>query len=108
MKCFINFDISVGDLSAPVFQPPSAAQYHSRYDTKSGECLKNYFEDILLVIVYHFPFYDSIPLLKSFYKGVFKDILICGKESNAHHYVMVVDLGPGYYGYECAAEAIRR
>ena len=103
-------DIFVGYFNplAPVFKPPSTRQYHSRHDTKSGECLKNYYEDILLVIVYHFPFYDSIPLLKSFYEDVFKDILICGKVSDLHHYVMVVDVGPGFYGYECAAEAIRR
>ena len=94
--------------TAPVLKPPSSAKYHNPDDTKSGECLKNYFEDILLIIVYHFPFYDSIPLLKSFYKDVFKDILICGPESSYQHFVMVVDVGPGLYGYECAGDAIRR
>lgn len=93
---------------APIFKPPSKAQYHSRHDATSGECLKDYYEDILLVIVYHFPLYDTIPLLKAFYKDAFKDILICGPESFYHHYVMVVDVGPGLYGYECAGEAIRR
>jgi hypothetical protein len=82
--------------------------YHNPDDTKSGDCLKNYFEDVLLIIVFHYPFYDSIPLLKSFYNDVFKDILICGPEAYFHHFVMVVDVGPGLYGYECAGAAIRK
>lgn len=61
-----------------------------------------------MVIVYHFPFYDSIPLLKSFYKDAFGDILICGPETYWKSFVMKVDVGPGLYGYECLGEAIRR
>ena len=90
----------------------SAASGPSKYndppDTKSGNCLKNYFEDVLLIIVYHFPFYESIPLLKSFYNETFKNIVICGPESYSPYQIMVVDLGPGWYGYECVGEAIRR
>lgn len=81
---------------------------HNPEDSKFGECLNKYFEDILLVIVYHFPFYDSIPLLTSFYKDAFGDILICGPESYWRSFVMKVYIGPGLYGYECLAEAIRR
>ncbi|CAB4009592.1 Hypothetical predicted protein, partial [Paramuricea clavata] len=82
--------------------------YHNPKDTRSGECLKNYFEDILLIIVYHFPFYESIPLLKSFYQDAFKNIVICGSKNYSHHHIMVVDVGGGYFGYECVGEAIRR
>ena len=63
---------------------------------------------MLLIIIYHFPFYESIPMLLSFYNETFKDILICGPKAYSNHYIMVVDFGPGHYGYECAAEAIRR
>lgn len=82
--------------------------YHHPNDTKSGQCLKNYFEDILLIIVYHFPFYDSIPLLKSLYQDVFRHILICGPKKSTQYHVMVIDLGGGYFGYQCVGEAIRR
>jgi hypothetical protein len=98
----------VGDENSLSVVVTSQVKYHHPNDTKSGECLRNYFEDILLIIVYHFPFYESIPLLKSFYKDAFKNILICGPKSYFHHYVMVVDIAAGYYGYECAGEAIRR
>lgn len=91
-----------------MFTPPEKINYHDPGDTKSGECLKKYYEDVLLIIVYHFPFYDSIPLLKSFYDDAFENILICGPESYFYSYVMVVEVGPGLYGYECAGEAIRR
>jgi hypothetical protein len=84
------------------------SKYHDASGTNSGRCLKNYFEDILLIIIYHFPFYDSIPLLESFYNETFKNIVICGPESYSQHHIMVVDLGRGYYGYECVGEAIRR
>ena len=74
----------------------------------SGKCLKNYFEDILLIIIYHGNFYDSIPLLLSFYNETFKDIVICGPKPYPDHYIMVLDFGPGRFSYECASEAIRR
>ena len=84
------------------------SKYNDPSDTKSGNCLKNYFEDVLLIIVYHFPFYESIPLLKSFYNETFKNIVICGPESYSPYQIMVVDLHRGWYGYECVGEAIRR
>lgn len=82
--------------------------YHDPEHSIAGECLNKYFEDILLVIVYHFPHYESIPLLMSFYKDAFRDIVICGQESYWKSFVMKVDIGPGLYGYECLGEAIRR
>ena len=86
----------------------SPSKYHDPPETKSGKCLKNYFEDVLLIIVYHFPFYESIPLLESFYNETFKNFVICGPKSNSLYQIMVVDLGRGWYGYECVGEAIRR
>jgi hypothetical protein len=70
----------------------------------SEELLRRY------IINYHLPrnFYDSIPLLLSFYNETFKDIVICGPKPFPDHYIMVLDFGPGRFGYECASEAIRR
>ena len=100
--------------SGHVYQTPVAtaasnpSKYHDHPETKSGKCLKNYFEDVLLIIVYHFPFYESIPLLESFYNEAFKNFLICGPKSYSLHQIMVVNLSSGWYGYECVGEAIRR
>ena len=105
----MQFRTFVGDVHrSPVASDIVHVTYHNPSDTRSGECLKNYFEDILLIIIYHFPFYESIPLLKSFYQDAFKNIVICGPKKYSHHHVMVVDVGGGYYGYECVGEAIRR
>ena len=106
--CYFLFIIFVDDIHPTLAEPTptSVIKYHDPPDTKSGKCLKNYFEDILLIIVYHFPFYDSIPLLEIFYNETFRNIVICGPESQ--HHIMVVDLGRGWYGYECVGEAIRR
>jgi hypothetical protein len=46
----------VDPLPVAVFKPSNDVKYHNPDDTKSGKCLKNYVEDILLIIVYHFPF----------------------------------------------------
>ncbi len=104
-----NFTGTMRPSPAADFSPSGEARYHNPNDTKSGKCLKNYFEDILLIIVYHyFPVYDSIPLLMSFYNETFGDIVICGPKSDSRYNIMVVDIYRGWYGYECAAEAIRR
>ncbi|CAB4017172.1 Hypothetical predicted protein, partial [Paramuricea clavata] len=92
---------------AVVSSPSNDDKYHNPIDTKAGECFKNYFDDILLIIVYHYPFYDTLPLLMSLYKDAFKNIVICGSKDYSEHPIMVVDIGSGHYGYECVGEAIR-
>ena len=104
MRIFVGYI----NLTSAASVASSPSKYHDTPDTKSGKCLKNYFEDVLLIIVYHFPFYESIPLLKSFYHEALKNIVICGPESSSRLQIMVVDVGPGWYGYECVGEAIRR
>jgi hypothetical protein len=105
---FYSFFVGNSQITLSIPKPSSMNNYHDPADTKSGNCLKNYFEDILLIIIYHFPFYDSISLLESFYNEAFTNIVICGPKSNSQQHIMVVDLHRGYYGYECVGEAIRR
>ncbi|XP_046861748.1 uncharacterized protein LOC124455038 isoform X3 [Xenia sp. Carnegie-2017] len=78
--------------------------------TKLQNCTrrKHYFDDILVVMIYHYPYYDTIPMLKSYYEDAFKNLIICGSEASPSHEIMVVDIHIGYYGYECIGEAIRR
>ncbi|XP_078384362.1 uncharacterized protein LOC144666832 isoform X2 [Oculina patagonica] len=74
----------------------------------SKPCLKNAFKDILLVIVYNFPFYDSIPHLVALYKPAFPNLLFCGPPDNTSRPgIVTVDIIRGYLGYECLARAIR-
>ena len=72
-------------------------------------CLKDAFKDILLVIVYNYPFYDSIPNLVALYKPAFPHLLFCGPPDNtASPDILTVDIIKGYLGYECLGRAIRR
>jgi hypothetical protein len=110
-ECFIHTFVGIVHPSPAVVSSPSNdVKYHNPIDTKGGECFKNYFDDILLIIIYNYPFYDSLPLLMSLYKDAFKNIVICGSKEYSKHPIMVVNIGPGtgYYGYECVGEAIRR
>ena len=77
-------------------------------DTKGGKCLKNYFQDVLLIIVYHYPFYQTIPLLMSNYQDAFPHIIVCGPRESSRFQILKVDFGPrGYFSYECLGKAIR-
>ncbi|XP_028405365.1 uncharacterized protein LOC114527857 [Dendronephthya gigantea] len=79
-------------------------------ETNGGKCLLNYFQDVLLLIVYHYPFYSTIPLVKSNYEGAFPHIIVCGAEDDksGRHEIMVVDINPrGYLTHECVGKAIR-
>lgn len=83
-------------------------EYRNYEDTKSGRCLKSYFQDILLVIVYHYPFYSTLPFIISNYKDAFPHIAVCGPRESAHFQILTVDMGPkGYYSYECLGRAMR-
>lgn len=69
-----------------------------------------YFKDIVLIIVYNYPYYDSIPDLRRLYEPVFPKLFICGpKEGNKTVENMThVFLNKGIYGYKCLSEAIRQ
>ena len=77
-------------------------------DTKGGRCLKNYFQDVLLIVVYHYPFYDTIPFIKSHYEDAFPHVTVCGPQKSEHFDILQVDFGHGgHYSYECLGKAIR-
>ena len=75
----------------------------------SRPCLKEAFKDILLVIVYNYPLYDSIPDLTALYKPAFPNLLFCGPPHNtAPLDILTVEIIHGYLGYECLGRAIRQ
>lgn len=83
---------------------------HRRTETQKPNlnCLKHTFSKILLVIVYNYPHFDSIPLLTALYKPAFPHLLFCGPPSNSTHRVLEVDILRGILGYECLGRAIRK
>jgi len=85
---------------------PNSSHQPNKEDSKP--CLKDAFKDILLVIVYNYPFYDSIPDLVALYKPAFPHLLFCGPPDNtASPDILTVDIIKGFLGYECLAKAIR-
>ena len=72
-------------------------------------CLRNEFSDVVLVIVYNFPHYSSIPDLTALYKNAFPTIMFCGSEnSTGEHTVEALDIHQGYFGYMCISRAIQK
>lgn len=71
---------------------------------------RDYFENIVLVIVYNHPHYDSIDMLRQFYGPVFPNIFICGPKSNGTHRndITQLNINRGIFGYKCLGEAIRQ
>ncbi|EDO36433.1 predicted protein [Nematostella vectensis] len=64
--------------------------------------------DLLLVIVYSVPVYDSLPTLKALYQDVFPNILVCGPEPSNIYKIQITDIGiRGFFSYECMGRAIR-
>jgi len=86
-----------------------AKQEHSRPTlSQEPKCFRNYFKDVLLVIVYHFAKYDSIPHLESLYKGAFPNIAICGpKEDKEYKVDIIVKNDGGLIAYHCLGRAVR-
>ena len=85
----------------------SSNPLNCKEDSKS--CLKDAFKDILLVIVYNYPFYDSIPDLVALYQPAFPHLLFCGPPDNtASPDILTVDIIKGFLGYECLGRAIRQ
>ncbi|XP_078382356.1 uncharacterized protein LOC144665051 [Oculina patagonica] len=116
--------------NATVNKPPSGRIINTVLPTRSRQpnktaskpCLKNAFKDILLVIVYNYPFYDSIPHLVALYKPAFPNLLFCGPPgttarafhnnlwkalTTAHPDILMINIIQGFLGYECLGRAIR-
>lgn len=88
-----------------------AAPNQSRQLNKenTSPCLKDIFKDILLVVVYNYPFYDSIPHLVALYQPAFPHLLFCGPPHNTTRPdILTVDIIKGFLGYECLGRAIRQ
>jgi len=61
----------------------------------------------LLVIVFNYPFYESIPHLVALYKPAFPNLLFCGPPHNTTRPdILTVDIIQGFLGYECLGRAI--
>ena len=80
-----------------------------------NKCLNHTFKDVLLVITFNFPLYQSMPLLFSMYSKAFPNIYVCGpsdsKENNsslAGDAINRLPIHKGYYAYECVSEAAAR
>jgi len=77
-------------------------------ERNTSSCVKEAFKDFLLVIVYNYPFYDSIPHLEALYKPAFPHLLFCGPPHNTTASgILMVDIIKGFLGYECLGRAIR-
>ena len=72
-------------------------------------CHLQYFKDIVLIIVYNYPYYDSVPELLKFYQPVFPKVFICGPKGNTTvANITHAFINKGIYGYKCLTEAIRQ
>lgn len=62
--------------------------------------------DVLLLINYNHPHYESIPLLKKIYEPYFKKVVFYGPTQHPH----VIDMPhyKGYFSYLCIADAMER
>jgi len=64
-------------------------------------------QNIVLVVVYNYPFYSSIPTLKRLYGRAFAQIVFCGPKGKVElPEVEYIYHHKGYYGYICLARAI--
>ena len=98
-------------------KPPDYRSIHTDVENESLQfanranstsCTKDAFKDYLLVIVYNYPFYDSIPHLVALYKPGFPNLLFCGPPHNSTRPgILTVDIIKGFLGYECLGRAIR-
>ncbi|XP_048581774.1 probable glycosyltransferase STELLO1 [Nematostella vectensis] len=67
----------------------------------------SYLENVALIIIYHYPYYDSFPLLRSFYENGFRKIIACGPKADETIRVLQVSHERGFWGYECIGKAAR-
>lgn len=69
--------------------------------------MKNIFHHVLLVIIFNYPIYSNVPVLKSFYEPAFPNIILCGPEASPEYGVLEVNITKGYFGYDCLSTAIQ-
>ncbi|KAK3697218.1 hypothetical protein QZH41_001297 [Actinostola sp. cb2023] len=73
----------------------------------SNACVGKSFKDIVLVIVYNYPSYSSIPLLKHLYGGAFSTIVFCGPKPDVEDTAVEhVYHHKGYFAYMCLTRAM--
>ena len=72
------------------------------------DCLRNEFSDIVLIIVYNFPFYSSITTLTNLYKKAFPSIMFCGSRKSKNHTVEALYIHRGYFAYTCMSRAMEK
>jgi len=71
-------------------------------------CLWNEFSDVVLVIVYNYPLYSSIPDLTALYKNAFPTIMFCGSGKAKNHTVEALPIHKGYFAYTCMSRAMEK
>ena len=71
-------------------------------------CLRNEFSDIVLVIVYNYPLYSSIPYLTALYKNAFPMIMFCGPKKTRNYSVEAIHIHKGYFSYTCMSRAMEK
>ena len=76
-------------------------------DAKSV-CLRDEFSDIVLVIVYNYPFYSSVPVFTALYKNAFPTIMFCGPQKTRNHTVEALYIHKGYFSYTCMTRAMEK
>ena len=62
----------------------------------------------MLVIVYNYPLYSSIPDLTALYKNAFPIIMFCGPEKAKNHTVEALPIHEGYFAYTCMSLAMEK
>jgi len=93
--------------SHPIIYTGVTNNSHQPNNEYSRPCLKDAFKDILLVIVYNYPFYDSTFHLVALYKPAFPNLLFCGPpDKTSTPDILTVDIIQGFLGYECLGRAI--
>ena len=76
-------------------------------DSKST-CLRNKFSDVVLVIVFNYHMYSSIPAITALYRNAFPTIMFCGPQRTDNYTVEVFYIHKGYYSYVCMAQAMEK
>eukprot|EP00794_Sanderia_malayensis_P015378 gene15378-16961_t len=86
----------------------SSLEWRNIERAEKPQCFKNRFKDILLVIVYHFKGYDSMPLLASLYRDTFPNIAYCGPTASEEYKIdIVLKNHGGLTAYHCLGRAVR-
>eukprot|EP00794_Sanderia_malayensis_P011728 gene11729-12949_t len=86
--------------------PQNVSAHANATNQRHGNCYRNKLSNVLLVVIYNHPFYDSADLLRQFYASVFPNIYFCGQYENSTFGIHGSWINKGIYGYKCLADAI--